>query len=157
MNTQDTLINTLVSQVGPYVHPMNHVVEVTIVVTLDPWVSPYINNDIGEAQTNHQCTFILEIPTRLAQHGIDSNHTPIPTLSNTSIIPSWVKLVTVVASMNHLHPPIWNSFTWQINWGKRPSVQTTMVFIRKQDYDWSHIDESIVDTYGQQNKLWQKF
>jgi len=92
LNTQDTLINTLVSQVGPYVHPMNHVVEVAIVVTLDPWVSPYINNDIGEAQTNHQCIFILEIPTRLAQHGIDSNHTPIPTLSNTSIIPSWVKI-----------------------------------------------------------------
>lgn len=36
LNTQDTLINTLVSQVGPYVHPMNHVVEVAIVVTLDP-------------------------------------------------------------------------------------------------------------------------
>jgi hypothetical protein len=91
LNTKDTLINTLVSQVGPYVRPLNHVVKVMVTMTLDPQMNPYINNDIGEAQTNHQCILIPEIPTRLAQHGMDYNQTPIPTSSNTSIIPCWVK------------------------------------------------------------------
>jgi hypothetical protein len=31
-----------------------------------------------------------------------------------------------------------------------------MVLIGKQDYDWPHIDDDIVDTDGQQNKLWKK-
>jgi hypothetical protein len=92
LNTQDTLINTLPSQVPPSIHPMNDVVEIAVAMTWDPWMSPYINNDVGEAQTNHECILILEIPTWLAQHDIDYNRTLIPIPSNTSIIPSWVKI-----------------------------------------------------------------
>jgi hypothetical protein len=40
LNTQNTLTNTLVSQVGPSIHPTNHVVEVVVAMTLDPRVSP---------------------------------------------------------------------------------------------------------------------
>jgi hypothetical protein len=63
LNTQNTLINTPISQVGLSIHPTNHVIEVLVAMTLDPQVSPYTNNDIGEAQTNHQCIFTHEIPT----------------------------------------------------------------------------------------------
>jgi hypothetical protein len=52
---QDTLIiNTPFSHVGPYVHPMNLIVEALVGMTLDPLVNLDTNINIGETQVNLQ-------------------------------------------------------------------------------------------------------
>jgi hypothetical protein len=63
LGTQDTLINTLDSQVGPIVNSQIHVIKAMVVMILDSQVSPNINIDIGEPQTNHQNIFNLEVAT----------------------------------------------------------------------------------------------
>jgi len=52
-STQETLISTLVSQVGLSVHFTNPIIETTMAMTLDSYVSPNTNIDIGEPQAIH--------------------------------------------------------------------------------------------------------
>jgi hypothetical protein len=55
LGAQETLIiNTPFSQVGPYVHPMNLIVEALVGMTLDPLVNLDTNINIGETQVNLQ-------------------------------------------------------------------------------------------------------
>jgi hypothetical protein len=39
LGAQDALINTLISQVGLPIHPLNHVVEALVAMTLNPLMS----------------------------------------------------------------------------------------------------------------------
>jgi len=47
----------------PYHQFTNHVIKAMVVMILDSQVSPNINIDIGEPQTNHQNIFNLEVTT----------------------------------------------------------------------------------------------
>jgi hypothetical protein len=60
-----------------------------------------------------------------------------------------LRLVIVVALMNHLWPPIENLSTCQIIQGKRPIVQTTIVFVNEHNYEQPHTNDGILDIEGQ--------
>jgi hypothetical protein len=53
-NQDIIIINTTFSQVGPFVHPMNLVIEALVAMTLDPLMNLDTNIDIGETQVNLQ-------------------------------------------------------------------------------------------------------
>jgi hypothetical protein len=75
--TQGALTNTSTSQFGPFIYPMNHIVETMVTMPLNAWVNLDTNINIGEPQVNHQHIFILEATTQLAQHDSNFDHTPI--------------------------------------------------------------------------------
>jgi len=75
--TQDALANTTTSQFGPFVYPMNHVVETMVTMTSDAWVNPNTNINISEPQVNHQHIFTPKTTTQLTQHDSNFDHTPI--------------------------------------------------------------------------------
>jgi hypothetical protein len=60
-----------------------------------------------------------------------------------------LRLVIVVVSMNCLWPPIENLSTRQIIQGKRPTIQTTIVFVSEHNYERPHTNDGILDIEGQ--------
>jgi hypothetical protein len=65
-----------------------------------------------------------------------------------------LKLVVVAISMNHLPPPIEDSSTHWITWRKRPTIQTTIIFVVEHNYERPHTDDDILDIEGQCPTKW---
>jgi hypothetical protein len=55
----------------------------------------------------------------------------------------------MAVTMNRLLPPIEDSSTHWINWGKRPTIQTTIVFVGEHNYEQPHTNDGILDIEGQ--------